>query len=110
MIFVVRIIGVFVYDLLLVFSLIFTLIGIAVLCSINGEIIFWIITLPATYFYFVYSLVKGGQTLGMKAWKIKIIQPSYLQASLWFLATVALISAIVALIKYIHLIIVGIII
>jgi uncharacterized RDD family membrane protein YckC len=30
--------------------------------------------LSTSYFYFAWSWVKGGQTLGMKAWKFHIVQ------------------------------------
>jgi uncharacterized RDD family membrane protein YckC len=64
-----------IYDSLLVFSLIFVL-GLIVRIFLEdlGDWFFFLITLPATYFYFSMSWVKGRQTLGMKALKIQIIQ------------------------------------
>lgn len=83
-----RLMGAIFYDLLLVFSFVFTLIGIAVMFNIDGKPIFWLITLPASYFYFVYSWVKTGQTLGMKSWRIKITKTTYKSASIRFIASI----------------------
>ena len=82
-----------IYDTILVFSLIFTCIGLGVLINIEGKIVFWIITLPASYFYFVFSWVNGGQTLGMKSWKIKLEKISYKDATLrFFLALLSIMA------------------
>jgi len=69
--------GATVYDFFLVFSLLFVVnLIIAPLydanSTVNNNIIFYTITLPLTYLYFDMSWVKGGQTLGMKAWKFHI--------------------------------------
>ncbi len=73
------------YDSLLVFSLVFFLIGIITLLGVKDDMIFWLITLPAIYFYFIYSWIKGGQTLGMKSFKIILINNNYRQTNLRFI-------------------------
>lgn len=83
-----RIFGAILYDFLLVFSLVFTLVLIGTLMGIDKKLIFWLITLPASYFYFVYSWVKTGQTLGMKSWKIQLKNANYLAASVRFFASI----------------------
>ncbi|MCS5589111.1 MAG: RDD family protein [Candidatus Thioglobus sp.] len=64
-----------IYDVLLVFSLIFT-IGLLASPLIEkiGGLFFYTITLPAIYFYFALSWIKGRQTIGMKALKFQLIQ------------------------------------
>ncbi len=65
------------YDSLCVFSLYF----LATMCLIafsNGEsiessnLVYDVYLLLITYLYFVWHWVNGGQTLGMRAWRIKI--------------------------------------
>jgi len=64
-----------IYDVLLVFSLIFT-IGLLASPIIEkiGSLFFYTITLPAIYLYFILSWTKGRQTIGMKALKFQIVQ------------------------------------
>jgi uncharacterized RDD family membrane protein YckC len=83
-----RILGAISYDLMLVFSLVFVLVLIFTLMGIDKKWVFWSITLPASYFYFVYSWVKTGQTLGMKSWDISIKNANYFNASVRFFASI----------------------
>ncbi len=66
------------YDIFLVFSFVFFITGVVLIVfwdkqAQNNAIIFGLIIF-SLYFYFAWSWVKGGQTLGMKAWKIQIMQ------------------------------------
>jgi uncharacterized RDD family membrane protein YckC len=83
-----RLFGAILYDFLLVFSLVFSLGILGVAFKLEQELVFWVITLPASYFYFVYSWVKTGQTLGMKSWRIKIQNATYKTASIRFFASI----------------------
>jgi uncharacterized RDD family membrane protein YckC len=83
-----RLFGAILYDFLLVFSLVFSLGILGVAFKLEQELIFWVITLPASFFYFVYSWVKTGQTLGMKSWRIKIQNATYKTASIRFFASI----------------------
>lgn len=77
----------FVYD-------IFPLLGVFIATSLivmllrGGEIVepgniwFSLLLLFELVFYYVYSWKKGGQTLGMRAWKIKIIPQNENQKNL----------------------------
>lgn len=70
-----RRLGAIVYDIILAFCLAF-FIGILFVSFFNKQAqistLTFVIYLLINYFYFVYSWVKGGQTLGMKAWKFHI--------------------------------------
>jgi uncharacterized RDD family membrane protein YckC len=83
-----RLFGAILYDFLLVFSLVFSLGILGVAFKLEQELVFWVITLPASFFYFVYSWVKTGQTLGMKSWRIKIQNATYKTASIRFFASI----------------------
>ncbi len=69
------------YDLLLLFSLLFT-VGLIVVIIANllnlldgqpNPMFFFIITMPVSFFYFYTSWKKSGQTLAMKVWRVKLI-------------------------------------
>lgn len=66
------------YDGLLLFSLLFFVFGVVVILFANqaqlSVVWFYTITLPCSYLYFSLSWLNGGQTLGMRAWKLKIVQ------------------------------------
>ena len=81
-----RLIGAMFYDLMLVFSLVFTMIGVSVLLHLNPKYTFWVITLPTIYGYFIYSWYKGGQTLGMKSWKIYLVGGTFKNVHIRFIA------------------------
>ena len=70
-----RRLGAITYDLFIVFSLILFLFGV-IIFFIGKEdtsgILFYLVTLPAIYYYYVFSWVIRGQTVGMMAWKFKI--------------------------------------
>ncbi|MDP6727693.1 MAG: RDD family protein [Gammaproteobacteria bacterium] len=75
----VRRLGSMIYDLFLVFSLVFFISGIVIIIisnkqAITSPVFFFLCPLPLTYAYFALSWVKGKQTLGMKAWKFEIVQ------------------------------------
>ena len=74
-----RRLGAIVYDIFLVFSLVFFVAGIVMIVFLDEQTqneggLFYIVTLPVTYLYFSLSWVKGRQTLGMKAWRFQVVQ------------------------------------
>ena len=78
-VFLMRRLGSMVYDLFLVFSFVFFISGVVIIIisnkkAIKSPLFFFLCPLPLTYGYFALSWVKGKQTLGMKAWKIEIVQ------------------------------------
>ena len=73
-----RRLGAMAYDAFLVFSLVFFIVGIMLLLLPkenwqNNSFIF-VVNCGIVYCYFAWSWVKGGQTLGMKAWRFRITQ------------------------------------
>ena len=86
------------YDCLLLFSLLFFGSFLA-LPFTSGEaipsdnLIYPISLFCGCYFYFVWQWVKGGQTLGMRAWRCRLMQvhgnrPSWHSASVRFLLAI----------------------
>ncbi len=73
-----RRLGAMVYDILLAFSLAFFIVGAILIAFFDKQaqtdLLIFSIYLITVYFYFAWSWVKGGQTLGMKTWKFKIKQ------------------------------------
>ncbi|SMN13756.1 putative transmembrane protein [Bathymodiolus heckerae thiotrophic gill symbiont] len=73
-----RRLGAISYDVFLAFSLAFFIIGVILIIffekQAQTDILMFFIYLLTSYFYFTWSWVKGGQTLGMKAWKFNIVQ------------------------------------
>ncbi|HIM58914.1 MAG TPA: RDD family protein [Gammaproteobacteria bacterium] len=73
-----RRLGAMIYDLLLAFSLAFFIVGAILIAFFDKQaqtdLLIFSIYLITVYFYFAWSWVKGGQTLGMKTWKFKIKQ------------------------------------
>lgn len=73
-----RRLGAITYDVFLAFSLAFFIIGVILITFFEREAqnnaLMFIIYLLTSYFYFAWSWVKGGQTLGMKAWKFRVQQ------------------------------------
>lgn len=71
---IIKHLGAILYDSFLVLSLVFVanLILVPVLGEASGSTLFFTVTLPITYAYFSWSWIKGGQTLGMKAWKFHL--------------------------------------
>ncbi len=71
-----RRLGAIIYDIFLVLSLAFFIIGIIIIIFFEKQaqtnIFIFFIYLLTNYFYFTWSWVKGGQTLGMKTWKFHI--------------------------------------
>jgi uncharacterized RDD family membrane protein YckC len=73
-----RRLGAIAYDGFLAFSLAFFIIGVILIVffekQAQTDILIFFVVLLTYYFYFAWSWVKGGQTLGMKAWKFHIQQ------------------------------------
>lgn len=71
---IIKHLGAILYDSFLVLSLVFVanLILVPILGETSGSVLFFTVTLPITYLYFSLSWVKGGQTLGMKAWRFHL--------------------------------------
>jgi len=73
-----RRLGAIAYDIFLAFSLTFFIIGVVLILFFDkqaqNDFLIFGIALITIYFYFTWSWVKGGQTLGMKAWKFQVEQ------------------------------------
>ena len=80
MIFFIRYIGALIYDTIIVLVLLFILTGIIVLLN-HGHAVppqtpWYQLTLVGGALLYYYSSMKfGGQTLGMKAWRFKLVAP-----------------------------------
>lgn len=85
----------FCYDAFVV-TVLWTFAGVAAVASNRGEAIpagtawFGALLVGVAYAYFVYSWYRGGQTLGMRAWRLEVSsirggRPSPAQASLRFI-------------------------
>jgi len=77
----------FLYDIFPILG-VFLLTSLAILLIRNGIELerftpwFMILLFSELAFYYIYSWKKGGQTIGMKAWKIKIVPNQKNQMSL----------------------------
>ncbi|RUM82762.1 MAG: RDD family protein [Candidatus Thioglobus sp.] len=73
-----RRLGAIAYDIILAFSLAFSIVGATLIAFFDKEaqtdLLMFGIILITVYFYFTWSWVKGRQTLGMKTWKFQIQQ------------------------------------
>jgi len=73
-----RRLGAIAYDIILAFSLAFSIVGAILIAFFDKEaqtdLLMFSIILITVYFYFTWSWVKGRQTLGMKTWKFQIEQ------------------------------------
>ncbi len=71
-----RRIGAFIYDSLLIIALLFLITALAVTLN-KGEAIqshlYLMIIFPVTLLFFCGFWINGGQTLGMRAWQIKVV-------------------------------------
>lgn len=86
------------YDSLLLFSLIF--VGSFFALPFTGgeaissdNLLYPFILMLATYYYFVWQWVRGGQTLGMRAWQCKLEEDTHTQVS-WKHASIRFFLAI----------------
>lgn len=74
---IIKIIGVWIYDLLALLSISIgvTSIGVAIYQHPipPHTRLYQLILLATIVLYYLFSLVKAGQTLGMKAWQLKLI-------------------------------------
>lgn len=92
----------FLYDIFPILGIFFST-SLAVLIFRNGEELErynpWFISLLLSelFFYYIYSWKKGGQTLGMRAWKFKITPNQPNQPNLtWLQATARFFVGIVS--------------
>ncbi|HHB92412.1 MAG TPA: RDD family protein [Thioploca sp.] len=71
---ILRYFAVIFYDSLLLFSVLFLATAIAYPIT-NGKVnfMFQAYLLAVSFFYFAWSWVNGGQTLGMKAWRVRLV-------------------------------------
>ena len=73
-----RRLGAIAYDIILAFSLAFSIVGATLIVFFDKEaqtdLLMFGIILITVYFYFTWSWVKGRRTLGMKTWKFQIEQ------------------------------------
>jgi len=78
-----RYLAVILYDSLLLFSVLFLATGIAYTITdgaivypikdVQVNVMFQVYLLVVSFFYFAWSWVRGGQTLGMKAWRVRLV-------------------------------------
>ena len=71
-----RRIAAFLYDTLLLFSVLFMATGVLVYANNNRSMDSWsyrVFLLAVTGIFFCWFWKKGGQTLGMRAWRIKLV-------------------------------------
>lgn len=71
-----RRIGAFIYDSLLIIALMFLLTTLAVALNRGQAIqssLYLMIVFPVTLVFFYGFWLNGGQTLGMRAWQIKVV-------------------------------------
>ena len=92
----------FLYDIFPVLG-IFLLTSLAVLLFRNGEELErynpWFIALLVSelFLYYIYSWKKGGQTLGMRAWKFKISPNNPNQSTLtWAQASIRMLVGVIS--------------
>ncbi|MFK5969263.1 MAG: RDD family protein [Candidatus Marithrix sp.] len=71
---ILRYFAVIFYDGLLLFSVLFLATAIAYPIT-DGQVnvMFQVYLLAVGFFYFAWSWVNGGQTLGMKAWRVRLV-------------------------------------
>lgn len=71
-----RRIGAFVYDIILLIALLFLATAVVMLFTQDaihrGNIFFQVYILLVIFFFYGWFWVHGGQTLGMRAWKIRV--------------------------------------
>jgi uncharacterized RDD family membrane protein YckC len=78
-----RILGAIIYDLIIVFAIIFVAaqwfpLVPEYLQTAPAMILFkQLYMLGISYLYFAYSWRRGGQTIGMKSWRVKLLQDEY---------------------------------
>ncbi len=71
-----RRIAAFLYDSLLLFALFFFVTGIAIQFNEGKAIqssLYPLLLLPVAGLFFLWFWINGGQTLGMRAWRIKLV-------------------------------------
>lgn len=82
------------YDSVLLFSVLFFATALIMPFTggaiASGNLLFQVYLLLCCYLYFCWQWVKGGQTLGMRAWRIRVIchtgeNPGWKHATLRFL-------------------------
>ena len=78
---ILKLFAAFIYDCLVLMGLIFAVIALQVglyqLLSLNNEQHMWfkqLLIFTTLYAYYSVSYYKQGQTIGMKAWKLKLVQ------------------------------------
>lgn len=83
-----RILGAVVYDTLIVFALVFIaaqwfpLVPEALQAQLGMKIFKQLYVLLICFIYFAYSWRRGGQTIGMKAWRLKLVQSDSLTSDI----------------------------
>ncbi len=81
-----RRLGAFFYDSLLLLAILFLATALMMLVT-RGDfnpaslpfllyLLFWLYLLLISFWFFGWFWTHGGQTLGMRAWKIRVLQPS----------------------------------
>ena len=90
-VYIIKRLGAIFYDILLAFSLLLFIASIIIIIAQKEiqNIIFFIVMVILFFNYFAISWVRAGQTIGMKAWGLKVIQfdgqnITYMQAIIRF--------------------------
>lgn len=63
----------------------------------SGQLSFQLYLLAVCFFYFGWQWTHGGQTLGMKAWRLKIINENDAAGITWTTSAVRFIAAMLSL-------------
>jgi len=75
-----RILGAIFYDLIIVFAIIFVaaqwfpLVPVSLQNTSSMILVKQLYMLGISFLYFAYSWKRGGQTIGMKSWRVKLLQ------------------------------------
>ncbi len=84
------------YDAMLLFSVIFfAAMAVAPITPYGSHPLFRLYLIAICYLYFAWPWVKGGQTLGMKAWRVRVQQPDGSRIT-WKQAAIRFVVALLA--------------
>ncbi len=99
---IIRRIAAMVYDALLLTAVLFVATAIAVALNKGQAVshpLYYLSLIAICYLFFCWFWTHGGQTLGMRTWRLKLISVEEAQIS-WSLATTRFLFALVALLPF----------
>ena len=93
----------FIYDSFLLLAILFFATAIILPLNdgealVSGQILYPLYLVLVTFLFFGWFWTHGGQTLGMRAWKIKLCAQQSQEAVSWRQATIRFLTALVSLI------------